>query len=44
VIKNAKKRQPKFKVTEMTTQDFFNAFPLKRDVDNRKTFTGSKKV
>jgi hypothetical protein len=28
MIKNAKKREPKFKVTEMTTQDFFSTSPL----------------
>jgi hypothetical protein len=32
MIKNAKKREPKFKVTEMATQDFFSTSPLEKDV------------
>jgi hypothetical protein len=37
------KREPKFKVTEMTMQDFFNTSALEKVV-NRKAFTDGKKV
>jgi hypothetical protein len=40
----ANKREPNFKVTEMTTQDFFSTSPLEKDVVNRKTFIDGKKV
>jgi hypothetical protein len=44
IIKKAKKREPKFKVTEMTTQDFYGNSPLEKDIVKRKTFTDGKKV
>jgi hypothetical protein len=43
MIKNAKKREPKFKATEMTMQDFFSTSTLEKVV-NRKAFTDGKKV
>jgi hypothetical protein len=43
MIKNSKKRESKFKVIEMTMQDFFSTSALEKVV-NRKAFTDDRKV
>lgn len=44
VIKTAKKRSPKFQVTEMTRDDFVSTIQLEKDIVNRKVFVNGGKV
>lgn len=44
VIKTAKKRSPKFQITEMTSDDFFSTTQLDKDIVNRKILVDGGKV